>query len=77
MLADKLSSDVIFAESLDKADNRLKLISDIDVDMIPEELVNASSFSKSFYDKICSSSYVKSNCAKMIGTLHVSKDDFT
>lgn len=76
LLADKIASDVSFAESLDNADSQLKLISDIDISMVPEDLVNATPFSKSFYDKTCSESYVKSNCAKMIGKMHKSKDDF-
>lgn len=48
----------------------MKLISDIDLELIPDDLINASDLSKKFYDNICKTSYVKSNCAKMIGTMH-------
>lgn len=63
-------ADAGFNESLDSADDRMKLISDIDLELIPDDLINASDLSKKFYDNICKTSYVKSNCAKMIGTMH-------
>lgn len=76
LLADKLTSSSTFMKSLDAVDSRLKLISDIDIEQVPNDIINASSFSKSFYRRICSTSYVKSSCAKMIGTMHHSNDDF-
>lgn len=70
----KMLDDKSFISSLDSIDKRINIISDINIEDIPQCLVDATCYSKQIFDRISSSFYVKSHTAKEIGTLYRSKN---